>query len=194
MSCAAAVPANAVSVDFEGLAKTGGYTYYRDSGFSSNGFDFNLSYGFAIDSKWWYTRYYASNNGTDWLMHNHFGDLDVKATNGELFSLTSVDAGQYAARKNTRDVVVTGYRGDGTSISQSIIAKADFQTISFAGWTNLSKVTFSGNGYGTYDNFRLSLASVTAVPLPVPALMLVSGLGVMAAVGRRRGQKRKANS
>lgn len=193
IGCAVAAPAGAVSIGFEGLARDGGYTYYRDSGFSTDGFDFNLSYGFAIDSAFRYTRYYASNNGTDWLMHNHYGDLNVSATDGSSFSLTSVDAGQYSRRNNTRDVIVTGYRTDGTSLSQAIIAKADFQTVSFAGWTNLSKVTFSGNGYGTYDNFQLSLGSITAIPVPVPALLLISGLGAIAAVGRRRSRKVKAD-
>ena len=174
----AAAPAYAVTIDFEDIASSGSYVYYKDSGFSSDGFDFNLSYGFAIDSAYKYTKYYASNNGTDWLMHNSFGNMSVTASDGGSFSLKSVDAGQWKKKKNTRDVVFTGVYADGTSISQTIAAKAQFETSFFTGWDNLSKLSILGNGYSTYDNFVLEAGSVAPVPVPAGVLLLGSAVGL----------------
>ena len=182
----AAAPSQAVTVDFEDIAKTGGYVYYKDSGFSSAGFDFNLSYGFAIDSAFKYTKHYASNNGTDWLMHNSYGVMSVTSSDGGAFSLKSVDAGQWRTSSKTRDVVFTGVFEDGTSISQSIAAKGQFETNFFAGWDNLFRLNIRGNGYSTYDNFVLEPGSVAAVPVPAGMLLLGSALGLAGVRFRRK--------
>lgn len=185
----AAASAHAVTVDFEGLGQTGGFKNFDHSGFSDQGFDFDLSHGHIIDNEFWYMNNYASTNGTDWLMHDDAGgDLTVSA-GGSLFSLTSVDAGQYKNKKNSDDIQVTGYLENGSTVSQTISSKSGFQTNVFTGWTNLLEVTFSGNGYGTYDNFVLSTVTTTAVPVPTPILMLTSAMGLLGIAGFRRKSK-----
>ena len=189
LACCIAAPAQAVTIDFEDIGRKGGFAHYDDSGFSTEGFDFHLSHGHHIDNEFLFIEGYASTNGTDWLMHDDLGDMTVSA-GGATFELAAVDAGQYRNKKNSEDIQVTGHRQDGSTIAQSIISKSGFQTISFSGWTNLVRLTFSGNGYGTYDNFVLKTVSTTAVPVPSPLLMMASALGLLGFARYRNNSKR----
>jgi len=159
----AATSAKAATVTFEDIANSGSYSNYDNAGFSTQGFDFHLSFGNIIDSRFWVANYYATKNGTDWLMHNDKdGDLTVSA-GGSLFELSSVDAGQIWNRKNSKDIEVTGYLQNGTTVSQTIMSKSNFKTVVFDEWNHLWKVTFSGNGYGAYDNFVLKKTNTRTV-------------------------------
>lgn len=180
--------AHAVTVDFEGIADSGGYVHYDNAGFSSEGFNFKLSNGFVIDGDFWYAPRYASYNGTDWLMHNSYGDLVVDH-GGAQFSLLSFDAGQYRHKKRSSDVIVTGTQADGTRLFQTISAKSSFQTIDFSGWNYLVELEISGNGYTNYDNFVVESTKVTNVPLPRSVVLMIMGLcslSLMAFASRRR--------
>ena len=172
------VPSFAVTVGFEGITKTGGYTLYDDGGFSSQGFDFKMTHGYLIDGEYWWSKYYEAQNGTDILVHDDKGSLTISA-GGDAFSFASVEAGQYWGQLRTDDIVVTGIAKNGVERVQTIDSKRGFQTQYFNGWTDLVSLSFSGNGYGAYDNFVLSRDTFAAVPLPASALMLLSGLGLL---------------
>lgn len=175
--------AQAITVDFEDIAASGSYTYYNNNGFTSQGFNFTVSQGFVIDSNFRYMRNYASNNGTDWLMHYSTGTMSVDL-GGKLFNLTSLDTGQYRRARRSSDVVVTGTQVDGTLLTQTLTSKGQFETVEFVDWDNLVQIEFTGNQYTTYDNFVFE--DPTKVPVPASLALMASVLGGLGLVGWRR--------
>jgi len=177
--------AQALTIDFEGISSDFSYVNYDNAGPSVGGFNFNVSHGHVI-GKDYYSSYYATNNGSAWLVHDSSGNMSLD-NGGGAFSLSQFDFGTFDPNSRpSSPVTVTGYLLGGGILTHSLTQSGNFSTILLAGWNNLTSVVFSGNGYGTYDNFIVNAGAVSAVPVPAALQLVLSAFGLMGFVGWKR--------
>lgn len=174
--------ASAAVVTFEDIASPGSVTTYHDAGFTSQGFDFLLDHGHVIDSAY-APGVYTFGDGSDWLMHDYPGPMQVSKNGGGLFSLLQFDYGSFINVGNAYSATLTGYYGDNSTIAVvlSLTPGVKTQFLSPA-WSNLALLEFAGYNTQAYDNFVFGPAS----DVPEPASLALVGIGLAAFLGLRR--------
>ncbi|WP_425052631.1 VPLPA-CTERM sorting domain-containing protein [Psychromarinibacter sp. S121] len=190
--------AQAVTVDFEGIAAENGHTHYSNDFLHTGTFRFFVPEGYVIDSGFAEPRPYASKNGSDWLMS--LSNEPLLLHSASPFSIESLDAGSNSDLSTL--VRVVGYLANGDHFKKVFWAQPGFSTFQL-GWTGLSSVfIYTKFGNASFDNFVLNepgvqggqyaeAAAISAVPLPAAMPLLIGGLAAMGFVARRR--KRKAD-
>ncbi|RZI83418.1 MAG: PEP-CTERM sorting domain-containing protein [Rubrivivax sp.] len=201
VACAAltnfASGAHASTVTFDDLTPSGNAI---QSNVTSGGFDFNGGHFHIIDSA--DTRLVSSGNFflTAEASGGLGGPVTMSSSTGALFTLNGLDVAELWLPNDTLNdfqvVSLTGNRFGGGVLNASIRLDGirdgvgganDFQTVSLAGWTNLTSVTFSGHnsslGFGDYS---IDNISVTAVPEPGAWGLALAGFGVLALRRRRQ--------
>ena len=184
--------ANAAIIDFEDVAVASGTN--SDSGdLTSGGFSFDL----LADHSHLANNNASGNSGSTFLIVDNYSGpnaLNLSATSGATFSLSSIDLGEVNPVKGlaTEVSLIGNLLGGGilnaTITLDGIVSSGgsnNFETFAL-GWTNLTDVTFtatagSGDHYWAIDN--INTASV-----PEPATLALIGLGL---AGIRLSRKTK---
>jgi hypothetical protein len=178
------IQASATVVGFEPLASVDGNdavgNTYVEQGFKFE--DLTAGFGFATwgSASTFYTGSTALANNDD------SGITQLTRADGGSFNLGSIDLAVLypgITGDGAVSVTFTGARADQSTVSQTVVVNDGLvQTFSFAGFTNLSSVTWSNEAmYHQFDNLN-----VTAVPEPGSVAMFLAGIGVLGALGRRR--------
>ena len=127
-------------------------------------------------------------NGTAYVRAGQGQSLSFSFTNGSVFSLNSVDLAEYSTVVGgTATVHFVGYFANGSTIVQDLTTDGiidgtgpitDFQTFTFRGWDNLTRVEIPTYGW--------SLDNLVVTPLPEPGTIGLGVLGVAALYLARR--------
>lgn len=178
-----AVSASAAVMDFESLAHADdqiadvGFSYSEDgfllSNLMSDGFPF-ASYGTSSE---------FFSGSTALINDNDDGPTQLTRLGGGAFNLQSIDLAELYGLASSVSFVGTKANGSMVSASFDLDGQVGAETFTFgAEFTNLSSVTWSNAAYyHQFDNI-----SVSAVPEPASIAMLMAGLGLLGAIGRRR--------
>ena len=135
---------------------------------------------------------YGMSNGTvhldSWTNYTSDSAWTLTKSGGTAFSLYSFDfaSGYPGNDEAASSLTVTGHRADGATVSEVLTpATQSFETLTLArGFNDLTSVTFDAHGAGNraaYDNI-----SVSVVPEPSMALLMVAGLGGLLVARRKR--------
>jgi hypothetical protein len=132
-------------------------------------------------------------SGSGFLRADAASSLSFVFTNGTLFDLNSVDLAEYStvavALYGVQTVHFVGYHTDGSTIETDLTPDgiidgtgplADFQTFTFTGWNNLTRVDIPTYGW-SLDNLV-----VTPAPEPETIWLGVLGAGLLLFVCKRR--------
>lgn len=198
-------PATAATSNFDDIPNTGNAV--QSGTVTSGGLDFNGAHYHIIDSA--DTRV-VRNASTSYLAAEAAQGLGRPVTfgltGGGLFTLNSIDVAEIwlpgEPLNDFLEVTFLGQQGGGGGLlSQSFTLDglrdgaggiADFQTVLFAGWTNMQFVTVSGrnaNGaFGDYAIDNIVFNDDGAVPEPATWALLILGFGM---VGHRIRQRRR---
>ncbi|MCB5207010.1 PEP-CTERM sorting domain-containing protein [Methylovorus mays] len=112
----------------------------------------------------------------------------MTSTSGSAFDLLSLDLAEWGGLPSTQ-VKIVGYFAAGGSISQILTLDQlyGFQSFAVSGFTSLLSLTITQSTGKLYqlDNIKV----ISAVPEVGTTLMLLSGLGLIGMVSRRRRSK-----
>jgi len=198
---AAATPGFAATVTFEDLPSSGNPFLVTEN---SGGMTFTSAHAHVLDPA--DTR--LANNGTNSIgaeaASNLGRPLDFGLTGGGAFTLNSVDVAEFwqasSGLSDFMDVIFTGNQSGGGVLSLTFTLDGirdgvgganDFQTVAFAGWTDLLSVTVTGrNVQGAFGDYQLDNivydSTQTAVPEPATWALLILGFGAVGGALRRR--------
>ena len=135
---------------------------------------------------------YGVSNGTNMLVFANQGQLTVTRSDSGLFALNSLDAGGWLGllAGNTARLSITGHLQGGGQVSFSTPAGLSVTTFDhftmLPSFTNLSSLTFSMVGYSSSAYAAIDNLVLTPVPEPETYALFLAGLGLMAAIARRR--------
>jgi hypothetical protein len=148
---------------------------------------------------------YGPTNGTHYLVYDaassfeNFSTADVT----KHFDLTSIALGGWLGFDSVDGhlpqlLTVTGLHADGKSITSTLqVTTKSFETYALTGFTNLTSVSLGklAQGYVAVDNIVVnsyvgSDSNITTpVSEPETLALLLTGLGLVGAVGRRKAKK-----
>jgi len=186
--CLSVSSANAIVLDMEGIAPSGGATTESTSR-NMSGFNLYTGHGHYWDSAEPGVGSYRPDNGTDYFLHDNPNLMTLTKIGGGAFSIQSFDVSEWdSSHTRGNSVNVEGLISGGGSISTVFTTDNSFafETFSFgAGWTNLASVTFqNANGRMAYDNIVVD--APTAVSEPGALAILGLGLAGLAFARRKR--------
>lgn len=181
-----AVSASAAVMDFESLAHADdqiadvGYSYSEDGFLLSN----LMSEGFPFATYGTLNEFFSGS--TALINDNDAGLSQLTRQDGGAFNLQSIDLAELYGYASSVSFIGTKVNGVTVSASFDLDGQAGAETFTFGtDFTNLSSVTWANNAdYHQFDNI-----SVSAVPEPASIAMLMAGLGLLGAIGRRRSSK-----
>lgn len=198
----ASTPAAAVTAGFDDIPNTGNGI---QTSVTSGGMDFTGDHFHILDSP---DARIVRNASTSYLGAEATGGLGrpvtFTRTDSSLFTLNSVDVAELwlpgESLNDFMDVVFSGLQSGGGMLSLTFTLDgirdgaggvADFQTVMFAGWTNLQSVTVTGrNAQGAFGDYSIDNivydSSQTAVPEPATWALLILGFGAVGGALRRR--------
>ena len=150
--------ADLVTIEFEGVAPAGGISSVPITPYSEAGFRFTasrLTAIFASDAE--YRGFVFNSNGTDFLGFNTANVVTLTQTDGNPFTLISLDASNLNVGQGLGTFKVMGHLSGGGTLILHITPDLDsYTTTTFpATWTNLTSVDFfnpGGNENGSLDN------------------------------------------
>ena len=199
-------PALADTATFDDIPNTGNAV--QSGTVTSGGMNFTGAHYHIIDSA---DARLVRNASTSYLAAEAAGALGKPVTfalaSGGLFTLNSVDVAELWLPGNNlndfQDVVFSGIQQGGGLLSLTFTLDGlrdgaggidDFQTVLFAGWTNLQSVTVTGrNANGAFGDYSIdNIVFNGAVPEPSAWLLMILGFGTVGAAMRRRGTVRAA--
>jgi hypothetical protein len=196
-------PAAAATADFDDIPNTGNGI---QTAVTSGGMNFAGAHFHILDSP--DTRI-VRNASTSYLGAEAAQGLGQPVTftrtDASLFTLNSVDVAELwlpgEPLNDFMDVVFSGLQSGGGMLSLTFTLDgirdgaggvADFQTVMFAGWTNLQSVTVTGrNANGAFGDYAIDNVVFNddgAVPEPTTWALLILGFGM---VGHRIRQRRR---
>lgn len=112
----------------------------------------------------------------------------LERVDGGIFDLVSMDAASFWTGGAGNQFSVYGYPAAGGYVYQGFTldnTTSTLQTLLFSdSFKGLNKIIFS-SVYAQVDNINLSVAPVSAVPLPPSMLLMLSGLGVLGFLRKR---------
>ncbi len=207
MSVLPAIAPAATLIDFEGLAPVGSFSQLGTA-FETQGFRFTATSGDMLAYGPGGVASVPESGSTSISMSNNpnrpppvSSSLTFAAVDGSAFTLHALRAaegrnrGQFFANFASTAIEIVGNFANGGAITRLFTfdgiagdnGATDFESISFDGFVNLASVTITGQGgnRGGYS-FSLDDIEVSAVPLPGAMVLLLAGLGGLAAAGRRR--------
>lgn len=130
------------------------------------------------------------NNGSAYVQSSVDSSIFIDSAGYGVFSLLSLDLGEYSQYANTVSVTITGFKQGGGQVSDilqldnlfdGLNGMADFQRLQFdSDWSGLTRVEFDSGAY-SLDNIQLNLAAV-----PVPAAIWLFASGLVGILGLRR--------
>lgn len=171
--------ANAVILDFNDLNVGSNQTSYGSS-YNYSGFTFTGTQLSSFDNDTW------GMNGDDtdyfgWASHS--SDFGISATNGETFSLSSLQIGQLIWNGDGGAASITGTTLGGGTLTQNITVTTSFTDVSFTGWDNLASISISGPpNWMALDNIDVTVGTTT---VPEPSTLAIFALGLMGLASRR---------
>ncbi len=197
-----AAPALAATITFDDIVTTGNNIFASTV---SGGFTFAGQHFHIVDSP---AAFGGVANGTQYLAAEAAGGLgkpvNFSKVGGGVFSLNGADIAELWLPGNANNdfltVVFTGTVSGGGTLTQTFTLDglrdgaggiADFQTVSFTGWNNLTSVNVTGrNAQGAFGDYSIDNLVVNAVTGAVPEastwMMMIAGLGIAGAAMRRR--------
>jgi hypothetical protein len=180
-----------------------GKSYVAPATFADQGFTFsysqNSSGAFAVVGKPALCGPACVSNGVDAFYSFNSGTLSLAATNGAGFTLDSLMLAQTFTNTRALDVLITGMRVGGGSVSEEITETSSedkaFNTFVLpSSFTDLSSVSITGVGIYPTTEFAvdgITVSDVSAVPELPSAWLLASGLAATLALARRRRSARR---
>ena len=131
------------------------------------------------------------NNGSAYVQSSVSSSVFIESAGNNVFSLLSLDLGEYSQYANTVSVKIIGFKQSGGQVSDNLQLDnvfdgldgvADFQRLQFdTGWSGLTRIELDSGAY-SLDNIELNL---TAVPVPAATWLLASGLLGLLALSRK---------
>lgn len=201
-----ATAASAATATFDDIPNTG--TAIQTGTVTSGGLDFSGAHFHIVDSP---DPRVVRNASSSYLAAEAAGNLGQPVTfgltGGGLFTLNSVDVAELwlpnEPLNDFRDIVFLGLQQGGNILNLSYTLDgirdgaggvADFETLAFAGWSDLQSVTVYGStargSFGDFSIDNIVVNSITgAIPEPSTWAMLILGFGAVGATLRRRSHR-----
>jgi len=192
--------AQAAVITFDDIPNTGNaiQTSVSSTGYAFNGLHFHIIDG--ADSR------VVRNASTSYLTAEAASGLGKPVTmtkaGGGTFTLNQVDVAELWLPSNSLndffEVLITANQFGGGIFSMAVALDgirdgtggvSDFQLVNFAGWTNLTDVTFTGrNAAGAFGDYSIDNIVVDSAAVPEPASLTLLAMGTLglAAIRRRR--------
>jgi len=201
--CSAAVQAQALTLNFDNLSTPQDVLAY---GLQLNHVGSPVAYHYVLDAA-------ATFNGSTYLtpplptgkflayyaLESQHETLALAPNSVNTFSVNGVDlagviGGGGFQQNDQLSIQITGTKADGSTVTAQQrfdLTPGSFTTFGseyFAGFTGLTSLQFSGTGTNNARYVGIDNLSLTIAPVPEPETyaMLLAGLGLIAAVARKR--------